>query len=52
MTHLFRQPDPSVESYAALALFAVAYLAAMGIILSPEALLRGGGGTASNTETR
>ena len=35
MTRLFRQPKDSFRGYCSLALFAVAYLGAVALILSP-----------------
>ncbi len=35
MNRLFRQPDSRLPDYAALALFAAAYLATMAMILAP-----------------
>lgn len=35
MNHLFRQPNQGLVGYAALTLFAVAYLSAMMLVLAP-----------------
>lgn len=39
MNRLFRQPDRGVMGYAALAIFAVAYLFAMALVLAPGQIL-------------
>jgi len=36
--HLFRRPDPGLSGYAALALFAAAYLAAIAVVIAPGAV--------------
>ena len=41
MTRLFRQPKDTFRGYCALALFAVAYLGAVALILSPGSLWTG-----------
>lgn len=35
MIRLFRRPEGGVKSYAALGLFAAAYLAALALVLAP-----------------
>ena len=39
MTRLFRQPNQTLGGYTALAVFALAYLAAMTLVLSPGSIL-------------
>jgi hypothetical protein len=39
MNRLFRQPNAGFRSYAALAVFVAAYLAVLGLVLSPALLL-------------
>lgn len=41
MSNLFRSPGR--QGYAALALFLIVYVAAMGLVLAPDALLSGPG---------
>lgn len=38
MKHLFRHPDPGLSGYAALALFAAAYMAAIAVLIAPDAV--------------
>ncbi len=46
MSRLFRQPKDSFRGYSALVLFAVAYLGAVVLILSPGSLSTEPAGTA------
>lgn len=39
MSRLFRSTTPGTSDYAALALFAAAYLGVMGLVLTPQPLL-------------
>lgn len=39
MSRLFRQPSRGVSGYAALILFAVAYVAAISLVVTPDTLL-------------
>ncbi|MDP3341886.1 hypothetical protein [Frigidibacter sp.] len=38
MKHLFRRPDSGLSGYAALALFAAAYLAVIAVVIAPDAV--------------
>lgn len=40
MNRLFRQSQSGIGSYAALLLFALAYLGALALVLAPDSLLR------------
>ncbi len=43
MNRLFRRADGGIASYAALFVFAAAYLAALVLVLAPDLLLISGG---------
>ena len=43
MSRLFRRANGGIDSYAALAVFAATYLAAMLLVLAPNLLLSPGG---------
>ena len=36
MKHLFREPDAGLSGYAALAAFALAYVAVMAVVIAPD----------------
>lgn len=36
MKHLFRQPHPGLSGYAALLVFALAYIGAMAVVIAPD----------------
>lgn len=43
MNRLFRSPNRSLSSYLALAVFAVAYGAALSLVIAPHVMIAAGG---------